>query len=152
MFFKLLSLKKVKVKTVLGAKAAPRIVYFKQLKYKITEDDDMNNNNVKENRNIYIRTLEATDIYNHLNRERELKEKYIGMLPFSLELIKLKKLNFKTKVDKITGKEYSDDIINVKFNQKVRSSKDLIKLIKKKIVKLEEKLYDIEKTQKYIDS
>lgn len=45
---------------------------------------------------VYIPSIEASDIYNHMVRGRELDLKYIGMIPTSLELNKLINLGIKT--------------------------------------------------------
>lgn len=89
--------------------------------------------------NVYILSVEASDIYSHMVRGRELEKKYIGMMPYSLELNKLVKKGIKIKTDNVSGKIYSDDIINIKFKHKVKSGKDVIKQIIKKIKKVKTK-------------
>lgn len=72
-----------------------------------------------ENKNKYINSFEGAEIYNYLKRGIELENNYCGMIPFSLELIKLEKEGLKTSANKQKTKEISDDIINVKFRKKV---------------------------------
>ena len=96
-----------------------------------------------KNNNTYILSLEASDIYGHMFRGKNIKDSFSGMIPYSLELIKLKSIGFKyktTKTNKINGKETSRDIINVKFNFKVQDAKTIISKIKKKIKKDEIRL------------
>lgn len=99
-------------------------------------------------------SLEGSEIYEHENRNDNnynIKQNYIGMIPYSLELNKLKKTGLKVIQSKKYDKEITRDIINVNFNQKVKSSKEIIKVINKKIdkQKLEEdyknKLLDFKK-------
>lgn len=84
---------------------------------------------MKENKQVYILSLEASDIFSHIHRGTNIKYDYCGMIPYSLELIKLKKEGFKTKLIKSRGKEISNDIINVKFNQKVKSWYELRQIL-----------------------
>ncbi|MED1676811.1 hypothetical protein P4V04_09270, partial [Bacillus subtilis] len=88
------------------------------------------------NKPVYIQSMEASDIYEHVKRNRVLIKKYHGMIPFSLELIKLRKLGEKRFVEteiKHSKKFISDDIINVKFKMKVRSGEEIVNGIKKKL-------------------
>ncbi|ANW98738.1 hypothetical protein CSTERTH_06685 [Thermoclostridium stercorarium subsp. thermolacticum DSM 2910] len=85
-----------------------------------------------KNQNVYILSLEASDIYSHMFRGLDLKLNYCGMIPYSLELLKLKEAGLNIKITN-TGKQISRDIINVKFNTKVKDAKTLIELTKKKI-------------------
>lgn len=87
---------------------------------------------------VYIPSLEASDIYSHMIHNRELKFKYVGMIPSSLELEKLTSIGLVAHESKPSEKFISDDIINVKFKQKVKSAKELINKIKKKIERLNE--------------
>lgn len=107
------------------------------------------NNQIKTNNNIYIPSLEASDIYNHMTHDQKIRFDYVGMIPDSLELRKLRKqkefTTFKSKYNK--DKELSNDVINVKFKQKVKSAKELIKIFNKKI----ESTTDKEYKQKLID-
>lgn len=89
---------------------------------------------------VYIKSLEASDIYNYMYRGKEIKDNYTGMIPFSLELIKLKSEGLKIKTNRITGKETSDDIINVKFNLKVQTGEFIIRKINEKIPNLTNKI------------
>jgi hypothetical protein len=88
------------------------------------------------NKNVYIPSLEASDIWEHMYREKELKINYHGMIPYSLELIKLQSLKdkgFITQNVKENTKIISNALINVKFNRKVRSGEEIIKKLNKKI-------------------
>ncbi|MBX4152214.1 hypothetical protein K1X09_33465 [Paenibacillus lautus] len=84
-------------------------------------------------------------------RGRELDLKYIGMIPSSLELNKLISIGFKTTTKKTNGKLLSNDIINVKFRQKVDSGKQVIKKLENKIEKLEDKHEYCEKLTNFIE-
>lgn len=75
---------------------------------------------MSNNKNIYINSLEAADIFEHQNG-RPLNNNFVGMIPFSQELIKLKELGVKTYITR-TGKNRTNDIINLKFKKKVLSS------------------------------
>ncbi|MDX5476478.1 MAG: hypothetical protein LPK00_13160 [Bacillaceae bacterium] len=103
----------------------------------------------------YILSLEASDIYSHMNREKELDYDYVGMIPFSLELIKLKQEGLSVFKVKTSDKEMSNDLINVKFKQKVKSATFLIGHINKKIKKIEYEAMSgelkKEKTDKLVD-
>ncbi|MFD0587801.1 hypothetical protein ACFQZE_07285 [Paenibacillus sp. GCM10027627] len=87
---------------------------------------------------VYIPSIEGCDIYNHMFRGREIDIKYIGMIPSSLELNKLVSIGLKTKTKKTNNKMLSDDIINVKFKQKVNSGIDIITKLTEKILKLDD--------------
>lgn len=78
-------------------------------------------------------SLEASDIYYHQHREMQLKREYLGMIPFSLELIKLHNVGLKTMYIEQRDKYISNDIINVKFNSKVKSADEMIELYKKRL-------------------
>ncbi|MBS4191209.1 hypothetical protein KHA94_13555 [Bacillus sp. FJAT-49705] len=41
---------------------------------------------------VYIPSIEGCDIWEHMNRNREIKSDYIGFLPYSLELRQLDNL------------------------------------------------------------
>lgn len=98
---------------------------------------------MKNNKSTYINSLEASYIYNHIIREGQIKDNFCGMIPFSLELLKLKKEGLKFKTDKATGKETSRDIINVKFKLKVQN---IDYIISKNQEKLEKKYKNKEKS------
>lgn len=74
------------------------------------------------------------------------------MIPSSLELNKLISLGLKTVAKKTSGKLLSNDIINVKFKQKVDSGKQTIKKIEAKIAKLEDKTEYRERLLDFIQS
>ena len=82
---------------------------------------------------IYIMSLEASDIFYHNHRDMKLKREYHGMIPYSLESIKLVKSSLKTTYIEKRDKYISNDIINVKFNSSAKSADDMIKIIDKKI-------------------
>lgn len=79
-----------------------------------------------ENKNVYINSFEASDIYEH-QLGRGIKSNMVGMVAYSNELIKLKDFGFKTYVSK-TGKNRSNDIINLKFNKSVWSAEKLLEV------------------------
>ncbi|MEI2465009.1 RNA dependent RNA polymerase [Niallia taxi] len=85
------------------------------------------------NKQVYILSLEASDIYSHIHRETPITYDYCGMLPFSLELIKLRNEGLKTKLIKHRDKEISNDIINVKFKQRVKSGSEIKEMLLMKI-------------------
>ena len=89
-----------------------------------------------ENTNIYIRSLEASDIYSNIFRSQDLQEKYVGMLPFSLLSKKLISEGMVIQ-EKKNGKKYiTDDIINVSFDKKVKCADEIIKDSNDKIIDL----------------
>lgn len=95
------------------------------------------------NNNCYIRSFEASDLYSHIYRGYNLKDEYIGMIPYSLELIQLESLKgFKVRHDKNQNK-ISPDIINVTFDTKVKNTKDIITKINEKISKAESQIIEI---------
>lgn len=81
----------------------------------------------------YIMSLEASDIFYHQHRDIIIKKEYYGMIPFSLELIKLHETGFKTKYISQRDKYLSDDIINVQFKTKVKSIPDMLEDINSNI-------------------
>ncbi|ACL77256.1 hypothetical protein [Ruminiclostridium cellulolyticum] len=92
-----------------------------------------------ENKNIYIRSLEASDIYSNIYRSQDLQEKYVGMLPFSLLSQKLISEGMVIQ-EKKNGKKYiTDDIINVSFDKKVKCADEIIKDTNNKIIELMDK-------------
>lgn len=78
-------------------------------------------------------SLEASDIWSHMNRDTHIKRDYCGMIPYSLELRKLREEGLKIKYIKSRDKEISNDVINVKFKQKVKSGFELVKIMNKKL-------------------
>ncbi|MBM7869243.1 hypothetical protein JOC70_000712 [Clostridium pascui] len=96
-----------------------------------------------ENKSTYIMSLEGTDIYNHMyrnDRHKNINKNYVGMTPYSLELNKLNIEHLKVKTNNKTGKQTTDDVINVKFKQKVLDGESLIKKLYKKIKKIDKKV------------
>ncbi|WP_425204007.1 hypothetical protein [Priestia megaterium] len=98
-------------------------------------------NLTKENKSVYIMSLEGADLFEHMHKSKSIEEDYVGMIPYSLELIKLEKEmkanKLKIKEDKKTGKRTTHAVINVKFKQKIKSGKEMIKLLNKKIKELQ---------------
>lgn len=88
----------------------------------------------EEVKDIYIKSIEGVDIYNHMYRGGWITNKYLGMYPYSLESRHLQQLQFKKRKLKI-NKYVTDDIINVKFsnNKYIIKRKILIKSLDKKI-------------------
>ena len=93
--------------------------------------------NIKNTNSVYINSLEGADLYEHMIRNKEIKNDYVGMIPFSLELMQLRKLGL---IERKSGetKFISDDIINVKFNKSVSSADKLIEVLTNKISELDE--------------
>ena len=85
-----------------------------------------------KNSNVYIPSIEACDIWSHNYRDKRFHSfDYNGMIPNSLLLMKLRSIKGENKFEEnIKGKRnLSNDIINVKFGQKVRSGKEILKSI-----------------------
>jgi hypothetical protein len=75
-------------------------------------------------------------------RNKELDFKYVGMIPSSLELNKLIDTGMKTRKNNMSDKLISDDIINVKFKQKVKSAEEIIAQVRRKTKKLKDEHFD----------
>lgn len=106
----------------------------------------------KLNENVYIPSLHANDIYGNMVRGTYINNNFKGMIPYSLELIKLKEeglISFTSK--RQPKKVISTDVINVKFSQKVKSGKELIKLYEAKKENTKDEEYK-GKLNKYIKS
>ncbi|PLR72299.1 RNA dependent RNA polymerase [Bacillus sp. UMB0728] len=84
------------------------------------------------NKQVYIMSLEASDLWSHMYRGTIIDHDYCGMIPYSLELIKLKKEGLRVRYISSRDKEISSDIINVKFKSKVKSGNELKKILTKK--------------------
>lgn len=106
----------------------------------------------ESSKSIYIRNTQASKIYEAMNRESEFDCAYDGSVAYSLETIKLKELGLKVKTNKKSERQTSNDIINVKFSWKVKSYKDIAKLIEKKIVKITLSLDNEETPEEEIES
>ena len=104
--------------------------------------------NKQVNKNVYILNLEASEIYSHMTRDTIIKENFSGMIPYSLELIKLRKEGLKVSKVKQTEKLTTKDIINVKFKQKLIDGEELIKRKNKSLDKMNKLLRDL-KNSKY---
>jgi len=85
------------------------------------------------NNNIYIKSVEGSEVFEHMNRGKEFYGKYVGMIPYSLQQIHLLDIGMKTFDSKRFNKTMSDDIINLKFKQKIKSNTEIIKILSKKI-------------------
>jgi hypothetical protein len=92
----------------------------------------------KLHKQVYIPSVEGSDIYNYIFRSREIHFKYIGMIPSSLELNKLISVGFKITKKGKSEQYQSDDIINVKFKHKVNSGIHLIKKLSEKMLTLDD--------------
>ncbi|MBY0094922.1 hypothetical protein H7S74_30315 [Priestia aryabhattai] len=91
---------------------------------------------------VYIKSIEAADLFSHMNREQEITTEYLGMLPYSLESIRLEQEGMKVKKPK-EGKWTSDDVINVKFNKKVRGAVELLSNINENIDNMKNSILDV---------
>jgi predicted phosphatase len=100
------------------------------------------------NKQVYILSLEGNDIYGHVFRDKEVNLDYVGMIPHSLELMKVKDEGLSTMPVKTSDKEISNDIINVKFKQKVKSGDQIIQACKSKIRKQDKKIANSETEEK----
>lgn len=79
-----------------------------------------------ENKNVYINSFEGAVLWEHINRNKYLKNNFCGMLPFSPQLVKLQEIGLKTFTNKINlDKLLSRDIINVKFNWSIDNTRQL---------------------------
>lgn len=99
---------------------------------------------------VYILSLEASDIYSHMFRDTSINHDYCGMIPFSLELIKLRKEGLKVKQIQHRDKEISNDIINVKFKQNIKSGFELKRILTKKKKENETNIKYVEKLDEFI--
>lgn len=94
------------------------------------------NNEYQLSKPVYIPSVEASDIYDHMFRERKIELNYIGMIPSSLELEKLLKEGFNTFSTKTNKKLMSNDIINLKFKRTVDSAETIISKTKENLLDL----------------
>lgn len=94
--------------------------------------------------NVYIPSLEAADIWSHETRGSLLKMDYDGMIPQSMELERLRKLEKKEFTvftsNRHPGKELSRDIVNVKFKQKLKSGAELLEILPTRIKEKEDEI------------
>ncbi|KIL74346.1 hypothetical protein [Bacillus badius] len=101
---------------------------------------------------VYIPSMEASQIMEHMKRDRKLKREYVGMIPFSLELMKLEKQKeFKIKTIKKSGKRVSSDIINVEFNSNMKSGEYILKNYQEIEDKLKQYIKKVENGKKLTD-
>ncbi|GGL55722.1 hypothetical protein [Sporolactobacillus putidus] len=98
----------------------------------------------KNTKQVYINSFEAADIYANELFGKKLKEEYLGCFPYSLELIKLRKLRIKVKVDKDNGKERTDDLINVKFKWTIDDGDKLKEIYESKKQETEDRIKELE--------
>ncbi|MFP3453392.1 hypothetical protein R0K30_17230 [Bacillus sp. SIMBA_154] len=87
----------------------------------------MTKQNKVNNKPIYIQSIEASHLYEHMNRGKNIPKNFGGLIPYSLESIKLRKEGVQITTVKYSDKDTSSDVINVKFKTKVRSIKTKIK-------------------------
>ncbi|MED3691283.1 hypothetical protein P4534_21185 [Peribacillus butanolivorans] len=87
------------------------------------------NKNVKVNKSVYIPSIEAETIFDMSERglENITKYEYVGMIPWSLELLKLrshKKWFTENEISKNGKVKYQTDaVINIKFKNKMKNGK-----------------------------
>lgn len=96
------------------------------------------------NQNIYIKSIEASSIWESMNRSNRpiLVKDFDGMIPYSLMSIKLKQVGL---IDFAEGnKRISYDVINVKFNSSVKSGDKILENVPQWIKWKEEKIKSIE--------
>ncbi len=86
-----------------------------------------------QNKNVYISTVQACDLFDHMFKGKKVKRNYTGMIPYSLELVKLQQEGLKTFDDMLGNKLISNDIINVKFNVSVKSAREQIEELHNKV-------------------
>lgn len=92
-------------------------------------------------KSVYINSFEGNEIFSHIVRGENIESNYSGMIPFSLELIKLRSLDqFKVHNVKHHDRDLSDDVINVKFRQKVKSGESILEVLPSKIENAENNL------------
>ncbi|KQX69248.1 RNA dependent RNA polymerase [Paenibacillus sp. Root444D2] len=101
-------------------------------------------NNLSLEKPVYIPSLEASNIYNHVERNKPIYLKYVGMIPKSLELEALVRNGLNVITNK-RKKRKSNDLISVQFKTKVRDAAEnnanlnqKIETTKQQIIKLEE--------------
>ncbi|WP_228307305.1 hypothetical protein [Priestia sp. J2] len=123
--------------------------------------------NMEKGNAVYIKSVEAADLFSHMNRGHGITNEYLGMLPYSLESIQLEQEGMKVKKSK-EAKWTSDDVINVKFNKKVRNADELLinlneninnvseaiknETDKKKLEKLNDKLAEMNERKEHIQA
>ncbi len=98
----------------------------------------------KENKGVYIKSIEANKIYANNKRGDYLTGKYVGKVPYSLQLIKLESINgFNKFASKLNPNKYlTNDLINVSFEYDVDSA---VKVIKRTEERIEKYKTEIEK-------
>lgn len=102
------------------------------------------------NNNVYIQSLEASDIMAHMLRGNYIKSDYSGMLPYSLHLIELHKQGLSTFTSQFNEDIVrSKDVINVKFKSGLRS---LVKTINDNNKIIETKEIVTESDEEYIQN
>jgi len=95
--------------------------------------------------NIYIPSLEASDIYDSKHKFKNVKMNYKGMLPYSLELIKAVSAGLSvTEKDKNNPKLVSADMINVKFTKTSKTRDQEVKDIDKDIEYIENQIQKVD--------
>lgn len=110
----------------------------------------MTKNNKKQ---VYIPSIEAEQLYDMSIRGLDIKVDYVGMIPYSLELIRLR-LNKKFKERKVSSRYESDAIINVKFKNKISKNKVIPSYVRgydKLVPRLEKQLEKLIKEKSLLD-
>lgn len=109
---------------------------------------------VKNNKKqVYIPSIEAEQLYDMSVRGLDIKVDYVGMIPYSLELIRLR-LNKKFKERKVSSRYESDAIINIKFKNKISKNKVIPSYVRgydKLVPHLEKQLEKLIKEKSLLD-
>lgn len=114
----------------------------------------------EDNKGIHIRTIQASKAFEASERGEYIKADYTGMMPYSLLTIKLDSMRgFKkhkvilegTKKNPINYKYLSDDLINVKFDNKLLSLEDTKEVFKRDIENLKKSITKLKIKEKLVD-
>ncbi|WP_101844232.1 hypothetical protein [Halobacillus sp. Marseille-P3879] len=98
---------------------------------------------MSKKQSVYIPSVEGAALYGHEKRGQNLKLEHVGMIPYSLELMKLHKMKLKTIPNKTSEKLMSNDLINVRFNQKVEGWGEVQKGVMRKIKDIEKEIREL---------
>lgn len=116
------------------------------------------------NKGVYIPSIEAEEVYDMSVRGLEIEVEYNGMIPYSLELIKLRSMKGLYIEKRITNKDQvdeegnpkvkfqSDAVINVKFKNKIKKGKEITSFVRgydKLFSRLNAQLKKLENEKKY---
>ncbi|MBT2656635.1 hypothetical protein J7E81_15555 [Bacillus sp. ISL-18] len=106
-------------------------------------------NNQTINKGVYIPSIEACDIWEHMNRDKNLYSVYVGFLPYSLEMIQLEKQGLNTFTsNRNPNKLLSRDVINLKFNNIVKDTDGYEKIYTDQLENATKQLNDIKQEYK----